>query len=112
MYLSESRAVITKEAHAKWASLIQEVISQPDIAPAFLDPRRIWNMVRFQTFLIWILIWKKLTSPRPSPNPKSKPNQNKEKGNLASGQSLKSYGPPCFGGVYAVCFLYFLNGFS
>ena len=45
MYLSESRAVITKESHSKWASLIQEVISKPDIAPAFLDPRCIWNMV-------------------------------------------------------------------
>ena len=45
MFLSESRAVITQEALSKWAALIQEVISQPDIAPAFLDPRRIWNMV-------------------------------------------------------------------
>ena len=45
MYLSKSRAVITKESHSKWASLIQEVISKPDIAPAFLDPRCIWNMV-------------------------------------------------------------------
>ena len=48
LYLSESRAVITKEAHAHWAKLIQEVISaQPEIAEAFLDPRRIWNMVGF-----------------------------------------------------------------
>ena len=46
MYLSEGRAVITREAHDKWAKLIQEVISKPDIAEAFLDPRRIWNMVR------------------------------------------------------------------
>ena len=45
MYLSESRAVINQEALSKWAALIQEVISKPDIAPAFSDPRRIWNMV-------------------------------------------------------------------
>ena len=48
MHLSESPAVITKEALAKWAKLIQEIISRPDIAEAFLDPRRIWNMVSFE----------------------------------------------------------------
>ena len=49
MYLSEARAVITPEAHSRWAKLIEEVIfSQPEIAEAFQDPRRIFNNVSFQ----------------------------------------------------------------
>ena len=51
MYLSESRAIITREMHAEWAKLIEEVISQPEIAQAFLDPRRIWNMVGLDLLL-------------------------------------------------------------
>ena len=48
-YLSEARAVITPEAHAKWAKLIEEVIfSQPEIMEAFQDPRRIFNNVSCQ----------------------------------------------------------------
>ena len=46
MYLSEARAVITPEAHAKWVKLIEEVIfSQPEIMEAMSDPRRWWNNV-------------------------------------------------------------------
>ena len=50
-YLSEARAVITPEAHARWVKLIEEVIfSQPEIAEAFQDPRRIFNNVSFQDY--------------------------------------------------------------
>ena len=61
MYLSEARAVITPEAHAKWAKLIEEVIfSQPEIAEAFQDPRRIFNNVSFSSFILLILDINKL----------------------------------------------------
>ena len=46
MYLSEARAVITPEAHARWVKLIEEVIySQPEVTEALSDPRRNWNNV-------------------------------------------------------------------
>ena len=56
MYLSESRAIITREMHAEWAKLIEEVISQPEIAQAFLDPRRIWNMVGQVVYFYFLFI--------------------------------------------------------
>ena len=45
MYLSESRAVITREMHAEWAKKIEEVLSRPDVAEAAKDSRRNWNNV-------------------------------------------------------------------
>ena len=45
MYLSEKRAEITPELHAKWARLIEEIIFKPELADAFKDPRRIFNNV-------------------------------------------------------------------